>query len=221
MNNPMQQFPVPGVRRSKRRMGCMIPMLIIALLVGGAGYFFLYRPVSQLASGFTNLTEFETLNTNIRNTASFTPPASNELSEQQVERYIDVINRIQTDAMARIQHLETLFEDVDIENLNVLNAYQTYLRVYQEVLDIAVEVKAEQVDALNAAGFSLEEYTWVKQQVAGAAGFSIGELNLTNLLSGEVGGQQVARSTNATNQELVSPYADQIGGWAPLFMFGL
>lgn len=220
--NPMSNLPVPGMRRRKpRSMGCLIATLIIMAIVGGAGYFFVYKPVSQLAKGFSNIEAFVDLDKHIRNTSSFTPPANEELSEAQVERYIGVIQHVQADAMARISDLEHIFNDVDLDNVGPIEAYRVFMGAYRELLDAAVAVKEEQVQAINAAGFSLEEYNWVKTQVAGAAGFSASELSLESIMSGELGGQQVPVKSNAVNRELVAPYMEDIGSWAPLLLFGL
>lgn len=222
MNNPMNQMPtMPGRRRKPRGMGCLITMLIILLVVGGLGYFFLYKPVSQVAKGFSNLEAFTKLDRNLRITTPYNPPASGELTPDQVNRYMGVINSVQNEAMARIQALESTFGNVDFDNISPMEAYRTVMSAYREILDHAVGVKEQQVQALNANGFSLEEYNWVKEQVAGAAGFSAAELSLNSLLSGEIGGKEVQRSGNATNRELVQPHLQELGAWAPLLMFGL
>lgn len=220
--NPMSNLPVPGMPRRKRRsMGCLITTTIIMAILAGAAYFFVYKPVSQLAKGFSNIEAFADLDKHITNTSAFTPPANEELSEVQVEHYIGVIQRVQADAMARIDDLGHIFNEELLEDAGPIEAYRIFMGAYQEMLDAAVAVKEEQVEAINAAGFSLEEYNWVKTQVAGAAGFSASELSLESLMSGELGGQQVAVQSNSTNQELVQPYMEDIGSWAPLLMFGL
>lgn len=215
----MNSLPIP--RRAKKRLGCFIPTLIITALLGAAGYFFVGKPVSQLAKGFSNLEAFTTLDKQVRNTSSYTPPASSELSEEQMTRYMSVIETVQASAMSRIQTLESSFGDVDFDNLGPVEAYRTVLTAYRVILDAAVGVKEEQVQALNAAGFSLEEYSWVRSQVAAAAGFSANELNLENLLSGELGGQTVPVASNAHNKALVEPFLGEFGEWAPLLLFGL
>lgn len=222
MNNPMNQMPtMPGRRQKPRGMGCLITMLIIVLVVGGLGYFFVYKPVSQVAKGFSNLEAFTTLDQNVRVTTPYTPPASGDLTTDQVNRYMGVIEAVQTEAMARIQALEGTFGNVDFDNLSPMEAYRTVMGAYREILDHAIGVKEQQVQALNQNGFSLAEYNWVKEQVASAAGFSSAELSLNSLLSGELGGKEVQRSGNATNRELVQPHLQELGSWAPLLMFGL
>lgn len=220
--NPMSNLPVPGMRPRKRRsMGCLITTTIIMAILAGAAYFFVYKPVSQLAKGFSNIEAFTNLDKHINNTAPFAPPVNDELSADQVDRYIGVIQRVQADAMARINDLEHIFNAELLEDAGPVEAYRIFMGAYQELIDSAVAVKQEQVEAINAAGFSLEEYNWVKTQVAGAAGFSASELSLESLMSGELGGQQVAIKSNPTNQELIAPYMEDIGSWAPLLMFGL
>ena len=44
---------------------------------------------------------------------------------------------------------------------------------YRDLFGIIAEAKKAQVDALNAQGFSVDEYTWVKTRVYEAAGVTV------------------------------------------------
>jgi hypothetical protein len=88
---------------------------------------------------------------------------------------------------------------------------------------LIVDAKEAQVDALNANGFSLGEYAWVRGQVIRAAGFSAYQVDLAALAAD--GDDDLVRELEAdvpaANVALVAPYAEELEQFLPLAAFGL
>jgi hypothetical protein len=107
------------------------------------------------------------------------------------------------------------------------------LGALKDLSGVIVEGKRAQVDALNQAGFSLEEYTWVRGQVYSAAGLTLAQLNLKDLdfqkiaeaaKSGSEAPMEKATTDQEVperNKELVKPYAAKLQEWMALAFFGL
>jgi hypothetical protein len=92
-----------------------------------------------------------------------------------------------------------------------------------------IEAKRAQVEALNQASFSLEEYHWVRQQVYAAvgivaAGFDVKDIKQLAEQAAGRGEREPAASIGDVperNKELVKPYEKKLQEWAPLAYFGL
>ena len=82
--------------------GCLMGLLVLGVLVGGAVYFAwgYLRPavatVTDMASGVTRLGEATDIDRDLRHTALFDPPASGELTADQVTRFVRVQQQVKT-----------------------------------------------------------------------------------------------------------------------------
>jgi hypothetical protein len=91
-----------------------------------------------------------------------------------------------------------------------------------------VDGKRAQVAALNDTGFSLEEYSWVRQQVYAAAGLALAQMDLRDIANAAQSGEREipvekteAGDVPERNRELVKPYADKLREWLAFGFFGL
>jgi hypothetical protein len=99
---------------------------------------------------------------------------------------------------------------------------------------VYAQSKETQVRALNEAGFSLDEFEWIRTQVYAAAGLPLARFDLGELLrvTGEGGPglleQEIAIRRNREpafvpeqNKALAQPHRSQLEAWRALAFFGL
>jgi hypothetical protein len=95
----------------------------------------------------------------------------------------------------------------------------------KDLVAVFVVAKRAQVEALNKAGFSLDEYRWVRSQVYGAAGLPVSQMDLARLAEAAKQGRTNVLTGNAVpeqNRALVKPYLDRLQReWVSLAFFGL
>src|SRR6188508_3116938 len=86
-------------------LGCGV--LVLMLGIGGAvgAYYFLWRPAKAYVVEFAKLQEIPQLNRQVRNTAPFTPPPDNALTNDAVERFVQTQQGIQVKLGQRVDEL--------------------------------------------------------------------------------------------------------------------
>src|SRR4029453_4167814 len=82
-------YTLAGFSMKKLAIGCGI-VLVIAVVAGGIGSYYLLHKAQSMFAGFSELKVVPDLERQVRNSAAFTPPASGELSADQVARYVAV-----------------------------------------------------------------------------------------------------------------------------------
>lgn len=141
----------------KLAIGCGIVMLLIGVAAVGAGYY-LFRQAAGIATQFAELRQVPDIERSIQNRSPFTPPASEELTDAQIEKLLQV----QADVRKRIGERMKEFEEkykvlAGKEDASITDA-PALLQAYADLAKVWLDAKRGQVDALNSAGLSLEEY---------------------------------------------------------------
>jgi hypothetical protein len=219
----------------KLAIGCGI--LLVVLLVGGAvAAYVIYSKVKSTVAEFAALGEIPTIERGVRNTGTFTPPDSGELTEAQVARYVKVQQDVRALLGTRFEEFQTKYAELSrrmdrnqgtaLDAPSVIAAYSDLARTY-------VEAKKAQVEALNRASFSMGEYRWVRQQAYAAIGMPVMDLDVSKFIedvtSGKTPEQQHTPSLGGSmgptgpevNKALVAPHKKQLEDNAPLSYFGL
>src|SRR5690606_28726242 len=121
----------------------------------------------------------------------------------------------------RIERLQDRYQQLEIEGRDP--GLRELASAYADILRLVVEAKELQVEALNANGFSLSEYAWVRGQVIRAAGYETFQVDLSALADDASGAARRELQTTmvASNVELVKPYAEELEAMVPLAAFGL
>ena len=181
----------------KLLVGCALFIVLGTLAAVGAGYWFVYRPVSGFVGEMKAVaTEFEdltTLDRAIASTEPYTPPADGVLQPEQVERFVAVQRAVAAAADAAPQgvaglegQIETLETETTTDASGPNDALERLRDVPARLMSIASTLrtlKQAQVDAVNAQAFSRDEYTWVKRQFFLALGLQVVPANLDGLRS--------------------------------------
>lgn len=204
--------------KKKFAIGCLVAVLGVLAIGGGAAYFYVIRPLTNTVKAGAELTRLGELENRVANKRAFGAPADGVLEAGQLERYLQVTNSVMNGLQNRAQELEAKYESLSEGNPSV----RQVLNAYADIINLLVEAKEMQVAALNSAGFSVAEYDWVRRSVLQAAGHGVLQVDLAALAQGEV---EEARTSNEpvpeANVELVSPHRDRIGEYVGLAMFGL
>lgn len=214
----------------KLLIGCLLTTVVLAI-VGMAASYWLYRKVSNTVSQFAELKQLPAIEREVRNTATFTPPASGELSAEQVERLVGVQTQVRQRLGQRFDEMQrrykTLFDKADATIVDL----PQLLSAYRDLASSWMDAKRAQVEALNAANFSLEEYRWVRGQAYTALGLPFMDVDVGALVESITSGQapdepariggSIGPGGPENNQKTVEPFRKQLEDNVALASFGL
>jgi hypothetical protein len=219
----------------KLLVGCLV-ILVLAAVVLGVGSYFLYRAATPLIEdarsymeGLSKLSEIER---DIDNTADYDPPASGELTESQVQRFVRVQQHVRTQLGARFNEIEQKYEHLkNSSDSGTPAAFTDVIGALRDITNVYVDARRYQVDALNKEGFSQDEYSWVRDRMFQAAGMEVGSrVDLSKIedairsgtgIEGIRADRLPKPDVPQRNRELVKPYVERMDEWLPLVFFGL
>ncbi len=212
----------------KFAIGCAVALVLVLVVGGVLGYVFIWRPARVYIASFQQLAQIPEIERQVVNKAPFTAPSGNELTEGMVTRFVAVQEQMQQSLGPTFAELKTKYDQLD-RLQKVEHRQPTFpeaMGALKDLTTIFVAAKRAQVEALNKAGFSLEEYSWIRGRVYSAAGIPMSEMDLTQLAEAAKKGQMEMRTAEnepvpEQNRQLVQPYVKKLQEWAPLVFFGL
>ena len=224
-------------------IGCAVALVLMVIGGSAAVYYFVYKPAKSFVSSMTEFGALAEADEKVANTATFTPPESDTLTEAQVRRFAAVQESLHAKMGARATELRTKYEALSARGKDA--GLTEVVGAYKDIFSIVGDAKRAQVDALNSQQFSLAEYGWVKARVYEAAGVSVSGIDFRELAgklqSGDLQAlqQMVSKAGDAVadapkvetdmpevgvpeaNKTLVAPYKDKISTWMIYGAFGL
>src|SRR5688572_24819512 len=93
----------------KAVIGCLVVVVVLAVGAAAASYL-VYRKVSTTMAGFAELATVPDLDRSLRNQARYVPPASGELSQSQVRRFLGVQQAVRARLGTRAKEFERRYE---------------------------------------------------------------------------------------------------------------
>lgn len=153
----------------KLAIGCGLALLITGIAAAGVAYY-LYRQVSSTVAQFAELAQIPDIERAVRKTATFTPPVSEELTEAQVEKLVRVQTQVRNRLGERMAAFEAKYKALAEKREATLSDAPALLAAYRDLAATWIDAKRSQVDALNTADLSLEEYRWIRNQAYRALG---------------------------------------------------
>src|SRR5690606_10166294 len=119
---------------------------------------------------------------------------------EQVERLVRVQGRIREHLGTRVAEFESRYKALlDRDQARVRDLPQV-IAAYRDLASTWVDAKRQQVQALNDAGFSLDEYRWVRQRTYAALGVPLLDVDVARLIESVQSGESpeaLASSTDA------------------------
>jgi hypothetical protein len=214
----------------KLALGCGIVLVLLAAAGAAVGYY-VYRQVSSTVAQFAELGQIPQIERGVRNRSVFAPPASGELTKSQVERLLQVQSAVRERLGARVAELEKRHKQlIEKEQANALDIPEI-IAVYRGLAATWVDAKRKQVEALNDAGFSLEEYRWVRARAYAALGVPFLEIDVSQLVDDVMSGRTGSDPAEmrgafgpegpAANSSLVAVFKKQLEENLPLASLGL
>jgi hypothetical protein len=213
----------------KLAIGCAILVLVI-LVGGGVGSYLVYHKVKSAVGGFAQLRKVSELEQSVRNRSTFVPPPSGEVSTAQLQRLLAVQKAVRTSLGARGAEMEQKYRTLLAKKEATALDMPELVAAYSDLAAGYVDGKRAQVDALNQAGLSLEEYRWVRKQSYAALGLPMMDLDVAAMMEDVRNGRKPAQPERIlplgptgppATQKLVSTHQKELEDNAPLAFFGL
>jgi hypothetical protein len=219
----------------KLLVGCLV-ILMLGGIVAVVGSYILYRAASPLIEDALNyyegMSQLPEIERQIENTTPHTAPASGELTEDQVKRFVNVQQYMRKSLGQRMTAIEEKYQHLKANSdSNVQVGITDQLSGLRDITNIYVDARRYQVEALNVERFSQEEYSWVRDRMFQAAGMEVGSrIDVEKLEEAvrrgtgieDIRADRLPRpNVPARNRELVKPYLERMGDWLPFVFFGL
>lgn len=219
--------------------GCLMGLLLLGVLLGGAAYLAwgYLRPavttMTDMASGVARLGEATNIDRELRHTALFDPPASGELTADQVTRFIRVQQQVQTALGARREAFTARYRELSPrapDGTVAVPSLQDLVGGVKDLSGVYLEAWRAQVAAMNEAGYSRDEYSWVRARVYQAAGLDAVRYDARDLAQAIEKVADGARldlpeltlpDAPAANRALVRPHLELVRSWLAMAAFGL
>jgi hypothetical protein len=210
-------------------IGCLVAVVVMGV-AGAVGTYFVYRKVKSTLAQFTEFAKAPEIEQQVRNTAPFSPPANREMTPRQIERFVRVQGTVRAQLGTRFADMQaryrTLFEKREASAIDL----PQIIGAYRDLASAWTEAKRTQVGALNAQGFSLDEYRWVRNQAYAALGLAIVDIDVGRLVEAITQGRtdyrpglggSVGPSGPKANQAVIEPYKKALEENVALTFFGL
>jgi hypothetical protein len=219
----------------KLLVGCLVIVVLGAILFAVGGYI-LYRaasPVLQDARNYMqNLSQLGELDREIANQSAYSAPASGELTEEQVQRFVRVQESVKASLGQRMREIEEKYKYLKSNATNDQQpSFTEVMNSLREIGGIFVDARRYQVEALNKERFSQAEYSWVRDRVFQAAGVeAVARVDLKALADAarqntglnDLQAPDLPKvDVPEKNRALVKPHLGLMDEWIPLAFFGL
>lgn len=213
----------------KLAIGCVVLLALGMVGVGGASYV-AYRKVSSAFAGFAELGSVPELERSIRNQRPFAAPANGEPSRAQIEHLVEVQEAVRKRLGDRAGEMERRYERLLAKDRATAVDAPEIISAYRDLAAAYMDAKRAQVDALNRAGVSMEEYRWTRSQVYATLGMPLMDLDIARIIEDVKAGREVAapafRMTapaagSPAVQPLVEPHRKALEANVGLAFFGL
>jgi hypothetical protein len=219
--------------------GCLVGLLLLGVLVGATlylawGYIHpVVTTVTDVASGASRLGEAVDIDRDLRNTGTFEPPVSGELTADQVTRFVRVQQQTRAALGDRAGAFADKYRDLSRQTPGgtvVVPSLPDLAGGVKDLSAVYLEAWRAQVAAMNDTGFSRSEFSWVRLRVYQAAGLEAARYDARDLADA-IG--RVAEGANldvptvtlpdapAANRALVAPHRELIRSWLGMAFFGL
>ena len=221
----------------KLAIGCAVVLVLFGIAAAGVSYY-IYRQARSMVAQFAELSQVPGIERSLKFRGSYTPPASGEMTAGQVERLLRVQTKIKQRLGARFAELDQKYKTLTQKKEATIADMPALMAAYRDLAAAWVEAKRTQVDALNEAELSLDEYRWIRDQAYRALGMPFVDLDVGKLADALKGGNMnievgprtsqpgtlrgsIGPSGPEANRKLVEPFKKQLEDNVPLASFGL
>jgi hypothetical protein len=203
-------------------LGCLTVFVLVLGVGGFLAYRFIYQPARNAIANVMELENLTKLDDEIRSRVDFSAPEGNFLTQEQVDRFMNVQEGMRGTLQGTFSQLEQKYKDIEAQSENQAMNIRQLFGAYSDLFKLIVEAKRVQVQQLNEYSFSLPEYQWVKEQVLGAAGLPLSGFDLSQIMNeGAQTVQRVIENVPQQNVDLLAPYKEKLEENLAFSFFGL
>jgi hypothetical protein len=219
--------------------GCLVVLVLLGIAAVVGGYFLwqaakpMVESATALAGNATRLSEAVAIEQGLANTSTYQGPASNEITPEQLERFLRVQAHVKRTLGDRGDAFKEKYKELGTTRPDGTETPPSLSQLMAGLADLSsiyLDARRAQVEALNAEKFSRAEYSWVRARVYQAAGIEVTGYEprqLEQLLKQAASGAEVQApevrlpDVPAANRALVKPHAAQLAEWLAMASFGL
>jgi hypothetical protein len=210
--------------------GCFGVLSILAAVGAFWAYVHIVEPTRDYLAAMQRMAAIGDLDRGISKKGPFVPPASGELTPEMAARFARVQQSVREALGSRYDELARRAGALQKAVASGRTApIAAVMDAYTDVVSAVEDGKRAQIEALNRAGFSLDEYEWVRRRMYEAAGLLVTSVDVESIrraLTSRGEGVTVEPvpapgHAPAKNRELVQPYVERLKAWLPLAWFGL
>lgn len=165
----------------KLAIGCGLVLLLTGVAAAGIAYY-LYRQVSTTIAQFSGFADLPELDERIQKKGRYTPPPSQEITEAQLEKLAQVQSAIRQRLGSRIAEFEARYKVLLEKQEATITDVPGVIAAYGDLAKTWIDAKRTQVEALNAAELSLDEYRWIRDGAYRALGRAFVDLDISRLI---------------------------------------
>jgi hypothetical protein len=210
----------------KLAIGCAILLVVAGAAIGGVGYY-LYLKVEPTLSQFKELAQVHDIERDVKVQTPFVVPTSGALTAAQVDKMMLVTSRVRARLDQDMAVFQRTYKSLAERKDATAADLPALASAYRDLAKDWLSAKRAQVEALNEAGLSLDEYRWIRSSAYGALDIPFTDVDLGRIAEQVKAGGQVivggafAGKGPASNLKLVEKYRKQLEDYLPLAAFGL
>ena len=219
----------------KLLIGCLI-VIVLGVIAFGVGGYFLYRAASPMVQSARDYVEkfgqIGELEKEVRTTGTYSAPANDELTQEQVDRFARVQLNMRSALGQRFAELDAKYKNVKAEAEPKREpSFTEMMSAFSDLANVFFDAKRAQVNALNQEKFSIAEYQWVRSRIYQAAGVELSTvIDFQKMVEAAKQGTGIDNinvpstpmaAVPEKNRELVKPHVSKMDEWLPFAFFGL
>jgi hypothetical protein len=214
----------------KLAIGCGTVVLVLGVLVVGVGYYGFLK-VRSTVTQFAELGKIPEIEREVRVKGPFTPPTSGELTASQVDRLMQVQQRIRERLGENAARFERTYKSLADKKEATAADLPALLSAYRDLAAMWLDAKRTQIATLNDVGLSLDEYRWIRSSAYQAIGAPYLDIDFARIAADAKAGAQTTMpgsfegafrgAAPAANQKLVEKFKKQLENSLALASFGL
>jgi len=188
----------------KGLIGCLVVGLLLVIVGGGAAYWFVLRPMYNSASAgiesVQQLAKVAEVQTQVKNQQAFTAPADGRLTAAEVATFVAIESGVESKMGGEMDAMKAKYEAMDKDMKaqgREANAGEA-MGAMADFSSLLAKARTAQVDELNKAGMSMEEFSWVRAQAMS----SLPLASMDKIPDG------VANPAQIANADLLRPHKD-------------
>jgi hypothetical protein len=216
----------------KLAIGCLVVLVLGGVAVAGVTYY-AFRQARTMLSQFAELGQVPEIERGVRARGPYVPPTSGEITSVQLERLLRVQAHVRERLGERIVKFEQKYKALAEKETATVVDVPTLMAAYRDLAEAWMTAKRSQVEGLNEAGLSLEEYRWIRSEAYRALGVPYVDLDVAKIVEqiragsgsgpeqpGELRGS-IGPAGPESNRKLVEQFKKQLETNLPLASFGL